>query len=191
MRYSPLLISLILTGCGISSLPYDHAKSSNFSLSSPVLTQGHTFANPQLFNSWGCTGMNTSPQLKWTNPPAGTKSFAITLFDPDAPTGSGWWHWIAINIDDAVRSLPTDAGNKNMMNMPKGSHMVINDFGYAGYGGPCPPPNSKPHNYTLTLYALDVEKIDIPKDASGALAGYNILQHVIGKTVLTLPTNAR
>lgn len=160
-------------------------------LTSPEIINGKTFNNEQLFNQWGCTGDNVSPELKWSDVPSGTKSFAITLYDPDAPTGSGWWHWLVINIDSSARGLSSDAGNLKMPKLPKGARMITNDFGFAGYGGACPPEGAKPHQYQLTVYALDTDKITIPEHASGALAGYYILQHVIGKAVLTAPTNAR
>lgn len=160
-------------------------------LTSPSVTNDQTFKNTQLFNQWGCTGKNESPALNWSNVPSGTKSFAITLYDPDAPTGSGWWHWLVINIDPAARSLASSAGNLNDPKLPKGARMITNDFGFPGYGGACPPEGAKPHQYKLTLFALDTDKITIPEHASGALAGYYILQHVIEKAVLTAPTNAR
>jgi phosphatidylethanolamine-binding protein (PEBP) family uncharacterized protein len=96
-----------------------------------------------------------------------------------------------IHIDSAARALSGDAGNFKMPNLPKGARMITNDFGFAGYGGACPPEVAKPHQYELTLYALDTNQITIPEHASGALAGYYILQHVIGKAVLTAATNAR
>ncbi|WP_037468790.1 YbhB/YbcL family Raf kinase inhibitor-like protein [Shewanella marina] len=181
MRNIFLIISLLLSSPAIA----------NFTLSSPSVTNGQSFSNEQLFNQWGCTGKNISPELNWTDPPAGTKSFAITLYDPDAPTGSGWWHWLVLNIEPTIRTLAADAGNLSQKNIPAGSRMIRNDFGFFGYGGACPPPNAKPHQYHLTIYALDTDKISIPKDASGALAGYYILQHSLAKSVLIAPTNAR
>ena len=160
-------------------------------LSSSVVTDNETFKNPQLFNEWGCTGDNISPELSWTDVPEGTKSFAITMYDPDAPTGSGWWHWLVINIPADTKGLVSNAGRKGGAYLPKGASMVRNDFGFVGYGGACPPKNAKPHQYHITVFALDVERIDLPKDATAALAGYNILQHVLDKAVLVAPTNAR
>jgi len=160
-------------------------------LSSPDVTNDHTFKNQQLFNQWGCTGGNTSPVLNWEHVPKGTKSFAITLYDPDAPTGSGWWHWLVINIDPATRTLVGNAGNLKAPQLPDGARMITNDFGFPGYGGACPPEGAEPHQYELTLYALDTDMITIPEHASGALAGYYILQHVIEKSVLVAPTNDR
>ncbi|HIF9440925.1 TPA: YbhB/YbcL family Raf kinase inhibitor-like protein [Photobacterium damselae] len=160
-------------------------------LKSADVTNDKTLSSAQVFNQWGCTGSNESPQLTWSDVPAGTKSFAVTMYDPDAPTGSGWWHWVAINIPADVHSLKEGAGNVDGKNLPAGASMVTNDFGFKGFGGACPPPKAKPHNYTITVYALNTAKIDLPANASPALAGYNILGHVIGKAELIAPTNTR
>ncbi|MTI18724.1 YbhB/YbcL family Raf kinase inhibitor-like protein [Rhodobacteraceae bacterium RKSG542] len=160
-------------------------------LTSGEVTNGETFKPGQIYNSWGCTGDNKSPELTWSNVPEGTKSFAVTMYDPDAPTGSGWWHWVVIDIPESARELQLDAGSEGGGNLPDGAMMLTNDFGFKGYGGACPPPNSKPHNYEITVYALDIPKIEVKPSASPAMAGYFILQHVLGKAVLTAPTNAR
>ncbi|MGI2259059.1 YbhB/YbcL family Raf kinase inhibitor-like protein [Shewanella sp. GXUN23E] len=160
-------------------------------LSSDSVTNDQSFRNQQIFNQWGCTGDNISPQLSWSDVPEGTRSFALTMYDPDAPTGSGWWHWLVINLPADSRSLPAGAGDLGKSDLPKGASMVTNDFGFKGYGGACPPPDAKPHQYHITLYALDTDKIELPGNATAALAGYNILQHVLAKSVLTAPTNAR
>lgn len=160
-------------------------------LTSQNITNNQTLSNQQLFNQWGCTGENESPQLSWTDIPAGTKSFAVTMYDPDAPTGSGWWHWSVINIPADVHSLAEGAGTVGGKALPKGASMVTNDFGFKGFGGACPPPKAKPHNYQITVYALNTANIKLPENASPALAGYNILAHVIGKARLVAPTNAR
>ena len=160
-------------------------------LKSQDIRNDQSLQNQQLFNQWGCTGKNVSPQLHWTDIPKGTKSFAVTMYDPDAPTGSGWWHWVAVNIPANVTTLQAGAGQIGGDKLPAGASMVTNDFGFKGFGGACPPPNAKPHNYEITVYALNTAKIDLPANASPALAGYNILQHVIGKAQLVAPTNMR
>ncbi|BDM63419.1 UPF0098 protein YbcL [Shewanella sp. NFH-SH190041] len=160
-------------------------------LNSNTVTNGKTFENQQIFNQWGCTGQNVSPELKWSDVPQGTKSFALTMYDPDAPTGSGWWHWVVVNIPANARHLAANAGVTGGKNLPKGASMVTNDFGFKGFGGACPPPHAQPHQYKITLYALNTADIKLPANASPALAGYNILQHVIAKADLTAPTNAR
>jgi len=134
----------------------------------------------QVFNGFGCTGKNISPQLSWTNAPKNTKSFAITMYDPDAPTGSGWWHWIVFNIPKDTNHLSSNASSKNML--PKGSIQSKTDYGSSSFGGACPPKGDKAHTYITTVYALDTDKIDLNKDADSALVGYMINSHVIEKS---------
>ncbi|KXF83579.1 YbhB/YbcL family Raf kinase inhibitor-like protein [Enterovibrio coralii] len=160
-------------------------------LTSPQITEGETFNKGQIFNGWGCKGDNLSPELLWKNAPEGTKSFAVTMYDPDAPTGSGWWHWVMINIPANVNGLALNAGKEGGEHMPEKAQMQRNDFGFVGYGGACPPPDAPKHNYQITVYALDVESLGVPADGSPALAGYYILQHRIGEAQLIAPTNAR
>ncbi len=132
----------------------------------------------QVFNSFGCTGKNISPQLSWSNAPKGTKSFAITVYDPDAPTGSGWWHWRVFNIDKSVDNIKTGASTKNM---PAAAIEISSSFGIKGYGGACPPAGAKPHRYIFTAYALDIEKIDQPAEARPELIGFFLNSHAIAK----------
>ena len=160
-------------------------------ITSPQVTEGASLNTQQVFNQWGCEGDNVSPELVWRDVPKGTKSFAVTMYDPDAPTGSGWWHWVMINIPANQTQLASDAGNQSGENLPKGAQMQRNDFGFVGFGGACPPPNSAPHNYKITVYALDVDTLGVPADGSPALAGYYILQHRIGEAQLLAPTNTR
>ena len=128
------------------------------------------------FNGFGCTGANLAPAVRWQGVPAGTRSYALTVYDPDAPTGSGWWHWVVIDLPTGLAGLP--AGSK----LPDGARTVRNDYGQSGWGGPCPPAGDPPHHYIFTLYALDVPTLGIPADASAALAGFTIHGHIIGKT---------
>ena len=125
-----------------------------------------------VFNGMGCNGQNISPALEWSNVPAGTKSFAVTMYDPDAPTGSGWWHWVMYNIPASTTGLVAGAGNGR--NAPSGSAQGTTDFGTRGYGGPCPPVGDKPHHYHLTVFALKVDKIDVPGNATAAMVGFNL-----------------
>ena len=154
-----------------------------FTLSSPDLAEGKTIAAAQVFNGFGCSGGNISPALSWSNPPAGTKSFALLVHDPDAPTGSGWWHWVVYNIPASTTSLPAGAGDPKKNLMPAGAVQGRTDFGTPGYGGPCPPPG-KPHRYYFRLYALKVEKLDVPADATPALIGFNVNFASLGKAEL-------
>jgi Raf kinase inhibitor-like YbhB/YbcL family protein len=142
-------------------------------LVSPDIGQGKTIAEDQVFNGFGCKGKNLSPALFWSGAPADTKSFAIMVHDPDAPTGSGFWHWVVYNIPAGTESIPAEAGDVKKKGMPVGSVQGRNDFGTFGYGGPCPPPG-KPHHYHFRIYALKVPKLDVPSDATAALIGFSV-----------------
>lgn len=153
-----------------------NAMAEGFTVSSPDV-QGQ-IAEAQVFNSFGCSGKNISPQLSWKNAPAGTKSFAITAYDPDAPTGSGWWHWMAFNIPPSADGVKAGASNKAM---PAGSIESISSYGSKGFGGACPPKGDKPHRYVFTVYALDTEKIEQSSDARPELVGFFLNSHAIAK----------
>lgn len=172
-----VLAALCLAGSALSA--------QGFRVSSTDVEQGKTLKSAQVFNGMGCTGGNTSPALSWTGAPAGTKSFAVTIYDPDAPTGSGWWHWVVYNIPATTTSLPTGAGDASKNLLPAGAMQGNTDFGAPGYGGACPPPGDKPHHYFITVYALNVDKIDVPSGASAAYVGFNLHAHEVGKAVLT------
>jgi len=155
-----------------------------FTLTSTDFTDGGKIANAQVFNGSGCKGGNVSPALAWSGAPAGTKSFALMVHDPDAPTGSGWWHWIAYNIPAGTNALPAGAGEPQKNLMPAGVIQGRSDYGTTGYGGPCPPPG-KPHHYHFRLYALKVTKLEVPADASPALIGFNVRAQQLGVAELT------
>lgn len=135
-----------------------------------------------VFNGFGCSGKNVSPDLRWSKAPKDTKSFALMMYDPDAPTGSGFWHWIVYNIPARIVSLPVDAGNAKNGKLPKGAVTVRNDYGFKGFGGACPPPADRPHRYILSLYALDAEMLELPDGVSAAVAGFNINARAIAQT---------
>ena len=147
-------------------------RSHRFALTAPDLNSGNRISLPHAYNGMGCTGQNISPALEWTNPPAGTKSFAVTAYDPDAPTGSGWWHWVMYNIPANTTSLAAGAGNGR--DAPRGSAQGNTDFGSRGYGGPCPPVGDRPHHYHFKVFALKVDKLDLPGNATAAMVGYNL-----------------
>jgi Raf kinase inhibitor-like YbhB/YbcL family protein len=157
---------------------------SKFTLTSTDFTEGDTLANTQVFNDFGCKGGNVSPALAWSGAPAGTQSFALLMHDPDAPTGSGWWHWVVYNIPPATGSLPAGAGDAKKGLMPKGAVQGRTDYGSVGYGGPCPPPG-KPHHYNFRLYALKVPKLEVPEGASAALIAFNVRAQALGEAQLT------
>jgi len=156
---------------------------SAFVLTSTDLHADRPIASAQVYSGMGCEGQNQSPELKWTGAPEGTKTFAITMYDPDAPTGSGWWHWVVFNIPSNVTSLPTGAGNGSKNLLPPGAAVGSTDFGTPGYGGPCPPQGDKPHRYIVTVYALN-DSLTIPANATAAYVGFNIHAHTIGKATL-------
>ena len=136
----------------------------------------------QEFNGFGCSGENKSPELHWSNAPKGTKSFALTVYDPDAPTGSGWWHWLVVNIPSQATTIITNASA--LKALPKGALETLTDYSNAGFGGACPPKGDKDHTYMFTLYALDTDKIDVKETSDSALVGYMINSHTIEKTSL-------
>ncbi len=178
--------ALVLTGA--SAL----AQQAAFSLSSPDLSGG-TFDNKFVLNGFGCKGENLSPALEWRHVPAGTKSLALQVYDPDAPTGSGFWHWAVYNIPPTTTSLARGAGN-DAGRLPAGAFGGNTDFMDTGatgangnYGGPCPPQGDKPHRYIFTLYALAVDKVEVaggvPKTGSAGLYGF-VLNKGVGAALL-------
>jgi Raf kinase inhibitor-like YbhB/YbcL family protein len=178
-----LATAMAMTSATFSTQAATPGAAGKFSLSSPVLKAGGTMGEAQVFNGFGCQGGNVSPALSWSNPPAGTQSFALMVHDPDAPTGSGWWHWIVYNIPATTTSLPAGAGGAQSTSLPAGAVQGRTDFGTSGYGGPCPPPG-KPHHYYFRLYALKVAKLDVPKDATAAFIGFNVQGQSLGSAEL-------
>jgi hypothetical protein len=159
------------------------AAQGRFRLTAPDLESKGRITAAHVFNGMGCTGQNISPTLNWSNAPAGTKSFAVTVYDPDAPTGSGWWHWVMYNIPANATGLAAGAGNGR--NAPRGSQEGRTDFGSKGYGGPCPPAGDKPHHYHFTVFALKVDKLDVPGDATAAYVGFNLNANKLATARLT------
>ena len=137
-----------------------------FTLSSPDIAPGSTIDQRFEFDSFGCSGANQSPVLRWSGEPAGTKGFALNVYDPDAPTGSGFWHWVLIDL-------------------PAGARQIRNDYGIYAWGGLCPPPGDKPHRYIFTVHALSVARIDVPDDAPAALAGFMVNANTLAKASFT------
>lgn len=165
--------------------PKKRAARAPFRLTSPDIRPNGTIQLEQVFNSFGCTGKNLSPALAWSGAPADTKSFALLVHDPDAPTGgAGWWHWLVVNIPPNIAGLAKNAGKTDGSNLPAGAVHVNTDFGGPGWGGPCPPVGDKPHRYIFTLYALKTERLDVT-GASASLAGYMVNGNTIAKATLT------
>jgi Raf kinase inhibitor-like YbhB/YbcL family protein len=157
----------------------------DFRLTSPTIKHHGTIGNEHVFNGFGCSGENISPELRWERAPKEAKSFAVTVYDPDAPTGSGWWHWIIFNIPPSVTTLTGGAGKSDGSGAPQGSVQSMTDFGQPGYGGPCPPQGNKPHRYIFTVFALKVDQLPLKPDASGAMVGYYLNQNALSKASFT------
>lgn len=175
----------LLSLCLFASLAFAaSAHAATFTLESPQVKDGGTLTDDQVFNGFGCTGKNISPALEWKNAPAGTKSYAVTVYDPDAPTGSGWWHWVVYNIPASVTKLALGAGN-DPAKLPAGAVQSVTDFGAPGFGGACPPPGDKPHRYIFTVYALGAPTMDLPPTTMPAAVGFNIHGNVLGKATFT------
>jgi Raf kinase inhibitor-like YbhB/YbcL family protein len=174
-----LLFAIVLAS--LSTVTY----ASGFKLSSPEIKANHMIPKRFEFNGFGCSGENKSPALKWSGAPKGTKSFAVTVYDPDAPTGSGWWHWVVINIAADVTELAPNAGALDSTTLPKGAVQGRNDYGTAAWGGTCPPQGDKPHRYIFTVYALKAGKLDVPADATAALTGFMIHANTLRKASFT------
>ncbi len=157
-----------------------HAWADTFSLESPDIHANQLMAKAQEYQGFGCDGGNLSPALQWHNPPAGTRSFAVTVYDPDAPTGSGWWHWVVFNIPADVSGLTRGAGNPTSGAAPAGAVQSRTDYGSYGFGGACPPVGDTPHRYQFKVYALDIAKLELPPDSSAALVGFMLHSHQLG-----------
>ncbi len=140
----------------------------------------------QVFKGNGCTGENISPQLVWTNAPGDTKSFAVTIFDPAAPSGSGWWHWTIFDIPASENELVSNAGDPSAKLAPKGSIQSFNDFGFKGYGGPCPPEGHGLHPYVITVHALNVGSLGLDEDSNPAKVGFMMADKTIGKASIIM-----
>ncbi len=157
-----------------------------FELTSDDVADGGTMPMAQVADSMGYTGNNLSPQLSWSGFPSETASFAITVHDPDAPTGSGFWHWLVVDLPAHVTSLPTGAGDVSGADLPRGARQVRNDAGFAGYLGAAPPPGDEPHRYVHTVHALDVASLELPEDVSAAIVGFNLRFHAIARAQLVI-----
>ena len=166
--------------------PIKAEKDIGFRLTSSTLTEGEPMLDEQVLDSFGCTGRNQSPDLRWMRAPSGTKSFVVTLYDPDAPTGSGWWHWVVFDIPPGVSELVRSAGDPSKNLLPAGCRQGRTDFGPPGYGGPCPPAGDPPHHYLFTVYALDIDKLEVGEAASPAMIGFAMHRHILAKAVLAV-----
>jgi Raf kinase inhibitor-like YbhB/YbcL family protein len=155
-----------------------------FTLSSKNL--GGQATKVEEFNGFGCSGENFSPQLSWSNAPEGTKSFAITMYDPDAPTGSGFWHWVVFDIPANVNELVKNAGNVSLNLAPKGAIQSITDYGIKGFGGPCPPEGHGYHEYIITVFALKTDQLGLNDSINPAIVGFNLWNQTLAKASIVM-----
>lgn len=158
---------------------------SAFTLSSPDIPSGGSVPPEFEFDGFGCSGQNQSPVLQWSGAPVGAQSFALTVYDPDAPTGSGWWHWLVVDLPAGTTTLAAHAGAQGGAHLPAPARQIRNDYGAYAWGGVCPPAGDKPHRYIFSLHALSVPRLEIPDDASAALAGFMINAHTLEKASFT------
>ncbi|WP_237152717.1 YbhB/YbcL family Raf kinase inhibitor-like protein [Oryzibacter oryziterrae] len=175
LSLSALTAVALMAGAGL-------AQAADFTLTSPDIAEGKVLSVAQVAHGFGCSGEGKSPALSWSGAPEGTKSFVVTAYDPDAPTGSGFWHWVMFNIPASVTSLPggitPDAG------APAGAVQSKADAGYPAFVGACPPPGQT-HRYIFTVTALKADKLDLDQNASGAMVGFMAGMNALGKASIT------
>lgn len=162
--------------------PYeDLPQVSTFGLASNDISDGEMLSMPHVSGVFGAGGQDVSPHLEWSGAPEGTQSYAVTVYDPDAPTASGFWHWAAFNLPADVTELPTNASADGL---PGGAVQLKNDGGTVGYIGAAPPAGHGVHHYWTVVHAVDVPSLDVPPDASPAFLGFNLFMHTLGRAYL-------
>jgi Raf kinase inhibitor-like YbhB/YbcL family protein len=182
MALAALLCATLLGALAVTARAAE--KPSHFVLKSPDKQLAVSVPLVYTASAFGCTGGNTSPALQWSGAPPGTLSFVVTLFDPDErSTPSGWWHWVVYDLPKNVDSLPMGAGAEHSTLLPRETFQGRTDLGNDAYHGPCPANGDPPHRYTFTVYALNVAKLDVPADSSGAMVTSTAQDHLLGKAV--------
>jgi Raf kinase inhibitor-like YbhB/YbcL family protein len=166
-------------------LPYDFMPAvPSFELHSDDVADGQMMTDNQVYNAFGMTGKNISPSLSWSGFPAETQGFAVTCFDPDAPTGSGFWHWVLVDIPASVTLLPSGAGHASGAGLPAGAMHLRNDYGSRDFGGAAPPAGDPPHRYVFAVHALDVPSLELEPGTTPAVAGFNLRFRTIARAML-------
>ncbi|MFJ2837507.1 MULTISPECIES: YbhB/YbcL family Raf kinase inhibitor-like protein [Nocardia] len=164
--------------------PYDALPQvPSFTVTSADITDGQPLANDQVSGVFGAGGKDVSPQLSWSGFPEGTQSFAVTVYDPDAPTASGFWHWAVANIPASVTELDAGAGSEGGT-LPAGAVTLRNDGGFPGFVGAAPPQGHGPHRYFVVVHAVDVPELEVGPDATPAYLGFNLFFHTLGRATL-------
>jgi Raf kinase inhibitor-like YbhB/YbcL family protein len=157
----------------------------SFTVTSSTIADGEAFSAAQYSGAFGVPGgQDVSPQLSWSGAPESTKSYAVTMYDPDAPTMSGFWHWAVANIPATVTELAEGAGDDTGSGLPEGAFQLAGDAGAARFIGSAPPAGHGTHRYFITVHALDVDDIGVPAEGTPAYLGFNIASHILGRATL-------
>ncbi len=165
--------------------PYDQLPQvESFELTSDDVQHGEKLDTPQVSGIFGAGGDDVSPHLSWDSFPEGTKSFAVTCYDPEAPTASGFWHWAVVDIPVDVTELARGAGDEEGSGLPSGAFQLRNDAGVRQYVGAAPPSGHGVHNYYFVVHAVDVDSLGIDKDATPAFLGFHLFSHTLGRATI-------